>query len=106
MTIQMFLILLTLFSTLTGLLTEGFKKFLDGLNVAYASNIVVLVAAALVGGLGTVAFYLLTSMPLTLVNITCIPLMIIANWLGAMVGYDKIKQAILQINFKNKHKGE
>jgi hypothetical protein len=106
MTIQMFLILLTLFSTLTGLLTEGVKKFLDGLNKTYASNIVVLAAAALVGGLGTVVFYLLIGFPFNLINIICIPLMIVANWLGAMVGYDKIKQAILQINFNEKSKGE
>ena len=102
MTIQIFLILLTLFSTLTSLLTEGVKNFLDGLNIKYASNIVVLAAAALVGGLGTIAAYLLAGLPFTMVNIICIPLMIVANWLGSMVGYDKVKQAILQLNIKNK----
>ena len=30
-------------------------------------------------------------------NITYIPLMGIANWIGAMVGYDKVKQAIEQL---------
>ncbi len=102
MTIQVFLILLTLFSTLTGLFTEGIKKFFDGLNVKYASNIIVLVSAILVGGLGTPAYYVFMSIPFTTINIICIPLMVVVNWLGAMVGYDKIKQAILQINFKNK----
>lgn len=104
MTIQVFLILLTLFSTLTGLFTEGVKNFLDELKVKYASNIIVLAAATIVGGLGTVIFYIFAGMPFTVVNIICIPLMIVTNWLGAMVGYDKIKQAILQINLK--HKGE
>ena len=102
MTIQIFLILLTMFATLTGLLTEGVKNFLDGLKVNYASNIVVLVVSVLVGGLGTAVYYLIVGMTFSLVNIICIPLMIIANWLGSMVGYDKIKQAILQIAIKKK----
>ena len=102
MTIQIFLILLTMFATLTGLLTEGVKSFLDGLKVNYASNIVVLVVSVLVGGLGTAVYYLIVGMTFSLVNIICIPLMIIANWLGSMVGYDKIKQAILQIAIKKK----
>lgn len=106
MTIQIFLILLAIFATMTSLLTEGVKKFLDEMNIKYASNILVLAAAALVGGLGTVVFYLLMGFPFNLINIICIPLMIVANWLGAMVGYDKIKQAILQINFNKKSKGE
>ena len=84
------------------MLTEGIKNFLDGLKVKYASNIVVLAAAALVGGLGTAIFYIFAGLPFTVVNIISIPLMIVANWLGAMVGYDKIKQAILQINLKRK----
>ena len=100
MTIQVFLILLTLFATLTSLLTEGVKHFLDGLKIKYASNIVVLVAAAIVGGLGTVGYYIFAGLAWTPINIICIPLMIIANWLGSMVGYDKIKQAILQIQLK------
>ena len=102
MTIQIFLILLTLFSTITGLLTEGIKKFLDDECIKYASNIIVLISAILVGGFGTIIYYTIFSTPLTVVNIICIPLMVIANWLGAMIGYDKIKQAILQIKLKNK----
>ena len=102
MTIQIFLILLAIFATMTSLLTEGVKKFLDEMKIKYASNIVVLAVAALVGGVGTVLAYLMLGLPFTLINIICIPLMIIANWLGSMIGYDKIKQAILQINLKRK----
>ena len=104
MTIQIFLILLAIFATITSLLTEGVKKFLDEMNIKYASNIVVLAAAAVVGGLGTVLAYIMVGIPFTVVNIICIPLMVVANWLGSMLGYDKIKQAILQINLKNKNK--
>lgn len=100
MTIQIFLILLTIFATLTSLCTEGIKKFLDGINVNYASNFVVLAAAALVGGIGTPVYYILAGLGWTAANIMCIPLMMVANWLGAMVGYDKVKQAILQLKVR------
>ena len=97
MTIQIFLILLTLFATMTSLFTEAFKKLLDGANKSYSANIVASVAAALVGGVGTVLYYIIVGLPWTPINIICIPLMIIANWLGATLGYDKVKQTILQI---------
>jgi hypothetical protein len=58
---------------------------------------VVLAAAALVGGLGTVVYYIAVGIAWTPMNIICIPLMIIANWVSSMVGYDKVKQAIEQL---------
>lgn len=96
MTVEMFLILLTIFSVVTSLFTQAVKKVLDDMGEAYASNIVVLVVAVIVGGLGTAAYYLLAGYQWNACNITSIFLMMGANWLGAMVGYDKIKQAITQ----------
>lgn len=100
MTIQIFLILLTMFATITSLCTEGVKEFLNSLKVKYASNIVVLAVSILVGGTGTAIYYVLAGLSFSTVNIICIPLMILANWIGSMVGYDKVKQAILQIVIK------
>lgn len=97
MTISIFLLLLTIFAVCTSLLTEAMKNFCNEQGKDYASNIVVLVAAALVGGLGTVIYYIAASIAWTPINIICIPLMIIANWMGSMVGYDKVKQAIEQL---------
>lgn len=97
MTIELFLILLSILATITGIVTEGIKKFLDSINFKYATNIVVLCVSAIVGGVGTVVFYLWNDIAFTTLNIICIFLMICANWLSAMLGYDKIKQAILQI---------
>ncbi len=96
MTVEIFLILLAFFSVVTSLATEAAKKLLDSLGVAYASNIVVLCVAALVGGAGTAIFYVWKGCPWTCLNIVCIFLMVFANWLGAMLGYDKITQAITQ----------
>ena len=96
MTVEIFLILLTFFSVVTGFTTEATKKFLDSLGKTYASNIVVLCVAAIVGSAGTAIFYVLNGCQWSSLNIICIFLMIFANWLGAMVGYDKITQAIKQ----------
>lgn len=100
MTVETFLVLLAIFATVTSLLTEGVKTFLDSLKVKYASNIVVLIVAFVVGGAGTSIFYVWNQYEWTSLNVICIFLMALANWLVAMFGYDKVMQAILQI--KNK----
>jgi len=97
MTVELFLVLLTVLSVLTSLFTEGIKKFLDSMKLEYASNILVLIVAVLVGGIGTAVFYLWNDIAFTSLNIICLFLMMCANWLGAMIGYDKVMQAIKQI---------
>lgn len=97
MTIETFMILLAIFATFTSLFTESIKKCLDSVKVAYASNILVLGASALVGGLGTLIFYIFNDYAWTATNIICIFLMVCANWLVSMLGYDKVVQAITQL---------
>ena len=97
MTVTMFLMLLSAFCVLTSVCTEGVKKFLDGMNVKYASNIIVLILALIIGVAGTAIFYVFMEIPFNTVNIICMFLMACANWLGAMGLYDKIVQAINQI---------
>lgn len=94
MTVEMFLTLLVFFSTATSLATEAFKKLL-GDRVPY--NILVLIIAMVVGCAGVSIYYLIYDIELNTINIIYIILMGIANWIGAMVGYDKIKQLIGQI---------
>lgn len=96
MTVEIFLILLAVFAAVTSLGTEAVKKLLDSLKVTYTSNVVVLWVAVAVGGLGMAAFYVLNDYIWTSFEIICIALMIVANWLSAMLGYDKIKQTITQ----------
>lgn len=102
MTVEVFLILLAIFATITSLFTEGIKKWLDSIKVQYAANIIVLVASVLVGGAGMVIYYLIFDYAWTSLNIICIFLMVCANWLGAMVGYDKVTQAIMQLKKSDK----
>lgn len=97
MTVTVFLILLTVCATITALLTEGIKKFLDGLRIGYVSNVLVLIVAMIVGCGATALYYVNYQIPFNALNSVYLALMGVANWLGAMVGYDKVKQAIGQI---------
>lgn len=100
MSVTTFLILLTVFATFTALMTEAVKKFLDAQKVTYASNIVVLIVALVIGCGGTAVYYINYQVPFNALNSVYLALMGLANWIGAMVGYDKVKQAITQLRGK------
>lgn len=100
MTGEAFVILMSIFSTATGLVAQAVKTFLDKQNVKYVTDLVVLFVAAVVGGCGTLVYYMINDVPCTGKNIAFIFLMIIANCIGAMVGYDKIVEMVGQ--FKKK----
>ena len=91
-----FLILLSSFSVISGLVTEGIKKIAtDNVNLSY--NIVALITAMVVGGGGTTVYYQLNVIPFTTNNIIYIILMGLASGLVSMTSYDKVKQAIEQV---------
>jgi hypothetical protein len=97
MTFEVFMVLLTAFSIITSLFVEATKKLLDSSKVNYASNLLVLCIAVLVGGFGTAFLYVWKDLAWTATNIISIFLMICANWLVSMLGYDKVIQAITQL---------
>lgn len=97
MTTTAFLILLTACAVITSLLTEAAKKFLDSIKVRYASNIVVLIIAIIVGWGATAVYYVNAQVPFNALNSVYLALMGVANWVGAMVGYDRVRQTIAQI---------
>ena len=99
MTTTTFLMLLSAFSVLSGLVTEGVKKLIsDKANMSY--NIIALVVAIVIGGAGSAVYYQLNAIPFNLDNIIYLVLMGLASGLCSMVGFDKIKQAIEQITSK------
>ena len=99
MTTTMFLMLLSAFSVISSLVTEGIKKIVnDKANLSY--NIVALIVALIIGGVGCAIYYQLNAIPFTVNNIIYIVLMGLASGLGSMVSYDKVKQAIIQIASK------
>ena len=96
MTTTTFLMLLSSFSVLSGLVTEGIKKLIsDKANMSY--NIIALVVALVIGGAGSAVYYQLNAIPFNIDNIIYLVLMGLASGLCSMVGFDKIKQAIEQI---------
>ena len=99
MTTTTFLMLLSSFSVLSGLVTEGIKKLIsDKANMSY--NVIALVVALVIGGVGSAVYYQLNAIPFNLDNIIYLVLMGLASGLCSMVGFDKIKQAIEQITSK------
>ena len=100
MTVTVFLILLTACAAVTSLLTEGIKKLLDEMGVKYASNVLVLFVAVVAGCGATALYYVNYPVPFTALNSVYLALMGVANWLGATLGYDKVKQTVVQIGAK------
>lgn len=98
MSIVMFIMLVTLMCAISGLLTEGIKKWCSNAGKNCSPNLVALIDAFAVGGIGTPIAYVLLGIPFTLSNILCIFIMIVAIWLGSMIGYDKIIQLVTQIS--------
>lgn len=98
MTITLFVTMLTIGSAICSLVTEAIKKAFENAGKKASPNFIALVDAILVGGVGTAICYIILGIPFTLVNIICIVLMIAVVWVGAMIGFDKVKQLIEQLN--------
>lgn len=99
MNMTTFLILLSAFSVISSLVTEGIKTMAaDRANLSY--NLITLVSALIVGGVGTAVYYQLNAIPFTTNNIIYMLLMGFTSGLTAMVGFDKVKQAIEQLTNK------
>lgn len=97
MSLQAFIILLAACATVTSLLTQAVKSFLEAQKIKYASNVIVLVIAMVVGCAGAMVYYYVFAMPFTVLNCIMAIFLGLANWVGAMVGYDKVKQALEQM---------
>ena len=83
---------------ISALLTETIKKVLQNMKkMDYSTNIIALIDAVVIGGIGMVIYYYLTGIPFTGPNIVWICLMILAVWFGSMNGFDKVQQTIDQI---------
>lgn len=99
MDVSMFLTLLLSFTALSGIITEVIKQFFkDKPGSSY--NLIAVIVGLGVGIAGTYIYYYLTGMPFENSTLLIAVLMGISAALSSMVGYDKIKQLILQLNDK------
>lgn len=89
--------LVTAMAIATSLLTQLLKSILNAWKKQYASNVIVAVVSVLVGCCGTALYYVNYQIPFNALTSVYLAIMCLLNCAGAMVGYDKVKQAIIQI---------
>ena len=99
---EIFLLGMLITSTLTSLVTEAVKKILTEYNKTFPSNTLVgVVSLILSAAIGT-GYIILTNTVFTASVAVYLVVLVFASWLCAMVGYDKVVQAISQFNTTNK----
>lgn len=96
MTVSLFVSIFVGGAFVTLLLTQSIKQFYYNRGSAASPNIIALVNALVVGGLGTAFAYMLMGLPWTVNNILCLIAMIFLVWMGSMIGYSKIIETFRQ----------
>lgn len=99
---EVFLLGLLFTSTLTVLATEAVKKVFTEHNLLYRAN-------TLAGGVATIlscaicaGYVVITGIGFTAQTLVCLIAQVFMSWLCAMVGYDKVVQAISQFKTSKK----
>lgn len=104
MTFEIFLLGLLVVSVLTGLFTEAIKKWLQERDKKYYPNALAgYVAVGLSIAIGA-AYIIVTGAAINAQMAVYLIALVLLSWLCAMVGYDKVIQAISQ--FKTYKKEE
>lgn len=94
MNFETFLLLLMIVSVLTGLVTEGIKKLLDEAKKPYRSNLLAGVVAVILSIAVDTGYMILTETLMNEKMAVILIALVLLSWLCAMVGYDKVIQAI------------
>lgn len=97
MTFELFMVLFVILEFITPLLVEGIKKFLDALKRPYNSTVVALVVAIVASFTCGIFFYLQNGIPITALNCLYVVFLMISNWLGSTLGYDKVKETLKKL---------
>ena len=93
-TMEIFLFGLTLCATMSGLVTEAVKKTFPAFDKKVGSTILAAICSVIVA-LAVCALYILyAGVAITTQVIAAIVVFVILSWIGATVGYDKVRQAI------------
>ena len=101
-TFEVFMLGLLITSVLTGLATEAVKKLLMEHNAAYRANTLAGLVALILSAAICVGYVTLTGIGFTSQAIVCLVAQVFMSWLCAMVGYDKVIQAINQFKVDGK----
>lgn len=96
MSLHVFLIMLLICSVFTSLTVEGIKKMFTHGEAGKANFIAAIVAVVLAVALGA-AYAIIFAVAIDAQYIVMVFALCFLSWLCAMVGYDKVIQAISQI---------
>lgn len=89
------MILMMACSIFTALVTEAVKKTFSGHD--FNGNLLAAVVSVVVAGLICTGYVILKDIAVTQKVVVEVVALVILSWLCAMVGYDKVKEAILKI---------
>lgn len=103
MVLETFLTMLLVVSIFSGLFTEAVKKALNSVDtVIVSNNILAGIVSVFLSILVYSGYFVMTNLVFTPKQIVYLIALILLSWLSAMVGYDKVVQAIIQITTKTK----
>lgn len=84
-------------SLLTNLTVEGIKKLLDGTTAKYSSNVLAAIIAILIAGVVCAVYLIMGDIAFSLKIGVEVVILMYLSFLVSTVGYDKVVQAIKQI---------
>ena len=84
-------------SLLTNLTVEGIKKLLDGTTAKYSSNVLAAIIAILIAGVACAVYLIMGDIAFSLKIGVEVVILMYLSFLVSTVGYDKVVQAIKQI---------
>lgn len=100
MTLHVFLTLLFIVSVFTSLFTEGIKNCLSERGKTYHSNALAGCVSVVLSLLVGIAYVIMVQATVNAIMVVYLIALILLSWLVAMVGYDKVMQAIAQFQDK------
>lgn len=97
MNVEFLFVGLAAISVFTTLTVEAIKKILDDAGKSYSANILAAVVAVVLSIASSIGYIIVKEIPLTNAIIVEIIAMAFLSFLCSTVGFDKIKQTIIQL---------
>ena len=97
MSVDMFLFLMLIVSVLTGLFVEAIKKVLDSVGMKCNANLISGVVATVLAVCIDTGYIIMTDVAMNSKMAVMLIALVLLSWLCAMVGYDKVMQAVTQL---------
>lgn len=97
---EIFALGLLITSTLTALVTEAVKKILTESNITYRANTLAGVVSLILSAAICSGYVIVCGIGFTSQVLVCLIAQVFMSWLCAMVGYDKVIQAISQFKME------